>query len=342
MEHGRREIAPATRAPGGSAQRSEAHGIDDRRASTAGLHQLAAIANAGPRAAAQLRLNETANEVAHEVTHEVTNEVANAVAAPAQLQTRAGEVPGASGAAVRQLALPGSYQPSNADDYNPQGKTNTYRSGVGNFDRLGMSGFTAGWREGMMGVWKNKGWVQDTMNGKMVREQKDGNWVHAGGIQLDHATSVATMKDNLLSVNENAAVNAAFAQPAMKNYYHIEDGNKKHLAWPSSKTLAKKRLEAAKNKKENVTIEPTIHAARKYYHDIDNLVPLLGTDNASKGDDDSDILEVDKDTLEVEREWVDMLGWAQHGVQNKEIDDVQGAVESMNETLSDYDGDWPV
>lgn len=238
-----------------------------------------------------------------------------------------------------QFSLPGSYEESEADNYNPHGKSDTYRAGVSNFDRLAASGFVSGWRELMISHWKNKGWVTEPnqLGIRGIKEQKTGQFVDERGIQLDHAETVATMKDNLLDVDESQAISAAYSNSVMKNYYHLEDGNKRHIAWPKSKTLAKKKTAV-----KNTTVEPTIHGARKYYHDMDNLVPLTGTDNASKGDQDVAVFDWDTDYLKNQREWEEMMGWVRAGVANKDIDDVTDSVRAMQETLDEYDGDWPV
>ncbi len=241
---------------------------------------------------------------------------------------------------VRQFALPGSYDEAEADGYNPHGKKDTYRSGVTNYARLASSGFTSGWRETMLEYWDSKGWIVKHDNNLYIKEQKQGNWVDVRGIQLDHAKPVATMKDDLRDVNEDNAISAAYSNTTMKDYYHLEDGKSNHVNWPASKTLAKKKLSAGK--KSNMSVEPTLHAAKKYYHDKANLVPLTGTDNASKGDDESDVIEWEADDLEVEREWQDMTLWLSYGVKEKDIDEVSQAVDSMNETLGQYGDDWPV
>ncbi|WP_230408666.1 eCIS core domain-containing protein [Undibacterium flavidum] len=238
-----------------------------------------------------------------------------------------------------QFMLPGSYEESEADDYNPHGKSDTYRSGVDNFKRLASSGFITGWREKMIDHWNDKGWVTKPNNWGIrgIKEQKTGQFIDERGIQLDHAKTVSSMKDDLLDVDENQAISAAYSNSAMKNYYHLEDGKKKHIAWPKSKTLAKKKTAI-----KNTTVEPTIHGARKYYHDMDNLVPLAGTDNAAKGDKDVAVFDWDWDFLKNQREWEEMMGWVREGVSNKDIDEVTDAVDAMKETLDEYDGDWPV
>lgn len=241
-----------------------------------------------------------------------------------------------------QFALPGSYQASDAPGYNPHGKTETYRNGVKNYNRLAASGFSGSWRGVMMKYWDSLNWVQKItpFNGDpyyMVREAENQRWVNANGVQLDHSKSVNSMKGDLISVNEGTAVNAVYSDPVMKNYYHIEDRNMKHVAWPKSKKLAKKRL-----KKWNTTVEPTIHGARKYYHDRANLVPRLGVDNASKGDKSDENFDFgDFDALEVQKEWVEMQAWLSDGVRDKDWDEADEAVDSMRETLDTYDGTWP-
>lgn len=241
-----------------------------------------------------------------------------------------------------QFALPGSYEESNADGYNPHGKTDTYNDSVKNSERLATSGFAASWRENMIEFWSEKGWVRNVNSPfagtyREIKDQKHGVWSHENGIQLDHATTVATMRGDLLETDEDTAIDAAYDNPTMKSYYHLEDEDREHITWPTSKKHAEK-----KNSKAGISVEPTIHAARKYYHDMDNLVPLMGVDNASKGDNDEDIVDWEEDFLENQKEWLEMTDWVKDGVEGKEIDEVQGAVEAMQETLNDYDGDWPI
>lgn len=242
---------------------------------------------------------------------------------------------------VMQLALPGSYDVADAPWYNPQGKKATYNSDVPNYNRLASSGFTDGWREKMIDYWDDIGWVNHQKNpdGSSIRYIKVPfhGWVHENGIQLDHATSVASMINDYESFDPQAVINSAYNNNELKNYYHIEDEDQNNVPWPGSKKKAEKTLTF-----DGFTVEPTVHGARKYYHDRGNLVPLMGVDNASKGDSSDDIPDWDSDDLDIEKEWMDMTSWANNSVQNQDIDDLDNAVEAMRETLDGYNGDWPI
>ena len=240
---------------------------------------------------------------------------------------------------VIQLHLPGSYKEANADGYNPHGKTDSYNESVANYERLSASGFVSSWREKMIKHWGDKGWVtgKNIYGIRFIKEQKRGQWVDERGIQLDHAVTVANMREKLENINEKKALAAVYQNDAMKSYYHLEDENWDHVRWPKSEKLAKKKVAV-----NDTTVEPTVHGARKYYHDMNNIVPLTGTDNASKGDVDSAIFDWDTDFLANQREWNEMTGWVNMGVENKDIEEVDEAVSAMRETLDEYNGNWPI
>lgn len=172
----------------------------------------------------------------------------------------------------------------------PLSKTIAPYSGA---DRLGVDAFNETWKKRAIAAWLKNGrlYEHETKNQSMLYARVTTNalnkdqFVPWDGTGIDHLRSARDLGTDLMNIAAEltADVKAGKVIPDWrKRYFSIFAHNSTgHTGWGSNARQATNNLRAVDA--GILRILPTQWAAEAYYHDFDNLVPLLSRDNSSKG-----------------------------------------------------------
>lgn len=144
--------------------------------------------------------------------------------------------------------------------------------------------FSQGFRDWILSY---KGYAITTKQDvRLVQESgSQGYWLPEDAYQLDHQYPWAKIEKDLFRLSdelENLVSSGKVAKiaPIYLDYYiPVNIATNKPMAWttPGLQSLTQSN---------QVSIYPTVYAARMYFHDVENIVPMTGSLNAAKSDSD--------------------------------------------------------